>query len=438
MSEPSALPFRLSVEAPEPCLRVIKVEVPRSEYDRQYQRRLAAAVRGHQRPGFRKGKTPPAIVERELGGRLRAETFEGLVPQAYRAAVIEHKLFPITEPALENLVFEDDRDLAFDLRVEVRPELVARDYEGLPVVERAVVVTTAEVDQVLERLRENRAIYETVARPAATGDQVVLDLVPRREDGSLDHDRQASGQRVTIGDEHNLPDFNDGLLGAAAQEEREIAASYPADYPNPDLRGRTVTFHCRIEAVQAKVLPPLDDAFASRLEAGQTLLELRGRIREGLESEGRKRVAEEMDEQVIDGLIARNDVPLPPSMVEAWLRSGLQDLHQRNQHLGRPNSDEEDARYREAARPVAERQIRALFLLEAVRRQEALEVADADVDARIEAIAAENGFDLAKYRQYVEQGEEKDRIRHALEERRTYDFLLSRAQITAAPAEDQG
>ncbi|HOX25135.1 MAG TPA: trigger factor [Candidatus Krumholzibacteria bacterium] len=437
MPEPSNLPFRLAVEAPEPCVRVIKVEVPRAEYNRQYQRRLAAAIRGHQRPGFRKGKTPPAIVEKEVGGRLRAETFEALVPQAFRAAVIEHRLLPITEPALENLVFDEDKDLAFDLRVEVRPDVTAADYDGLPVTERAVEVKTSEVDQVLERLRENRAIFETVQRPAATGDQVVVDLVPRRDDGSLDTDRQLAAQPVVIGAEQNLPAFNEALVGVEAGQERDITVTYAEDYPNPAMRDRTVTFHCRIGAVQAKILPEADDAFASRLQDGQTLLELRGRIREGLEAEARRRAAEELDEQLFDGLIARNEVPVPPSMVEAWLRSGLQELHQRNEQLGRPDSEQEDARYREAARPVAERQIKGMFLLEAVRRQEKIEVSAEDVDARIAAIAADHGFDLEKYRQFVEHGDEKDRIRHGLEERLTYDFLLSRAQITQAPVEDQ-
>ena len=430
--------FRLTVETPEPWQRVIKVTVPRGEYDQQYRQRLTAAVRAHQRPGFRKGKTPRGAVEKELGNRLRAETFEALVPQTYRAAVIEHRLMPITEPTLENLVFDDDQDLTFDLRIEVRPEVTAVNYEGLPVTERSVEIQSAEVDEVVERLRESRAIFEKVDRAAAEGDQVVLDLVPRQDDGSLDDQKKITDQRLVVGGDQNLPAFNEALAGVEAGQEREIEIEYPEEYPNQGMAGRTVTFLCQVSSVEAKVVPEADDAFASLLQEGQTLLELRGRIHEGLEEEARKRVAEELDEQILEGLVAGNEVPVPPSMVEAWLQSGLKELHQRNEQAGRPVTEEEDQKYREAVQPVAERQIKGMFLLESVRRQEAIDVSDEEIEAKITDIAAEHGFDLDKYREYVEKGEEKDRIRHGLEERKTYDFLLSRGEVAAAAKEDEG
>ena len=437
MSDSPHQPFRLTVEAPDPCRRIIKVEVPRQEYDRQYQQRLTAAVRNHQRPGWRKGKTPRAIVEKELGAHLRAETFEQLVPQAYRAAVIEHSLLPITDPTLENLVAEEGRDLGFDLVVEVRPEVTAANYEGLPIKEQAIEISSEEIDEVLERLRQSRAIFETVPRAAAAGDEVTLDIVPCGSDGAADESRRAAGQRLIIGDAQNLPAFNEALLGVAAGQTRDVSVAYPEDYPNAELRSRTVVFKLHVADVRQKLLPEIDDAFASQLAEGQTLLELRGRIRQGLQAEAERRRAEEMDAQALDQLLQRNEVPVPPSLVEAWLKTGLEDLHKRNQQLGRTSTDAMDENFRETFRPVAEREIKGLFLLEAVRRQEGIDVTDEQVEARIVAIAAEHGFDLAKYRAFLAQGDERDRIRRGLLERRTYDFLLSRAEITAAVANEE-
>jgi len=436
MSEQNTGPFQISVESPEAWQRVIKVLVPRAEYDRQYQQRLTAAARDHKRPGFRKGKTPRSMVEKEYGGRLRIDTFEGLVPQAYRAAVIEHRMYPITEPQLENLVFEDGQDLTFDLKVEVRPEVEATDYEGLPLRERQVEITSAEVDEFLDRLREHQAVFEAVDRPAADGDQLVLDLVPRGDDGEPQEDRRMSAQHLQLGGENNLPAFNEALQGATAGQDLEISVSYPEDYPSEALRGRTVGFACHVVKVEQKVTPEVDDAFASRLQEGQTLLELRGRIRESLEAEAKKRVAQDLDAQVVERLIERNEVPVPPSMVEAWLQSAVQELQQRAAQAGREVTDADVAEYREAARPEAERQLKAIFLFEAIRRQEQIKVTDEDVDARVVEVADEHGFDRDKYREYVEKGDEKDRILHDLLERRTYDFLLSRAVVT--PAEDEG
>lgn len=438
MTDTTPSPFQIQIESPEPWQRVIRVQVARSAYEEQYQRLLTTAVKQHERPGFRRGKTPRGIVEREVGPRLKMEAFESLVPRAYQMAVIEHQLQPISEPDLQNLVFEDGQDISFDLKVEVRPEVTARDYEGLPIEERPVEVTAAEVDQMLERLRESQAFHEPVDRPAQAGDQVVLDLCPRGEDGELLEDRRLTGQALEVGAEQNLPEFNEELAGAAAGEERELAVTYPEDYPSEELRGKTITFALRIDSVQHKVVPEADDAFAARIQEGQTLLELRGKIRQRLEQEAAKRVQQDLDDQVLDRLLERNEVSVPPSMLETWLQSGLRDLHQRNEQMGRPSTEEGDAEYREAARPVAERQIRGLFLLEAIRRQESLEITEEDIEAKIDALAAEHGFDPEKYREFAGQGEERDRIRHELEQRKTYDFLLSRAEISAAdPGDDQ-
>ncbi|MBD3221449.1 trigger factor [bacterium] len=431
-------PFQITVESPEPCQRVIKVQVPREEFDQQYQKRLTAAVREHQRPGFRKGKTPRGIVENEVGSRLRVETVEALVPQAFRAAIVENELYPIGEPQVENLQFEEGEDLGFDLKIEVRPEVEARDYEGLPLVERQVEVTDAEVDEVVERMRESKAVHDEVDRPSQASDQVVLDLVPLGEDGEPQEERRMSSQPLEVGAENNLPEFNEALAGVTAGQDLDIRVDYPDDFPNEALRGQAMTFRCHVDEVREKRLPEVDDAFASQLEEGQTLLELRGKIRQSLTDDAQKRSRQDLDGQVLDRLIERNEVAVPPSMVEAWLESGVEDMRRRQAQMGRELTVAELTEYREAARPVAERQIKGMFLFEAVRAQEGIEVTDEDVEERVEEIAAENGFDLAKYREYVAQGEEKDRIRHELLDRRTYDFLLSRANVEPAAAEEEG
>ena len=136
-------------------------------------------------------------------------------------------------------------------------------------------------------------------------------------------------------------------------------------------------------------------------------------------------------------LVARHDVPLPPSMVERYLDSGLEEMHRRNTRYGHQASAEEDAEYREAGRPHAEKALRGMLLLEAVRRQEEIKLEAEAVDARIEAIAAENGFPVDDYREFVDSGdgEERERIAYDLLERITYDFLLARAEIEDVPAD---
>ena len=165
------------------------------------------------------------------------------------------------------------------------------------------------------------------------------------------------------------------------------------------------------------------------------MAELRDDIRADLLKEAERRIAREMDLQVRGELVARNEVPLPPSMVNRYLEAGLGDFRARAERMGRQATPEDEQQFLEASRPAAEKDLRGMLLLEAVRRQEEIKLTDEDVDERIVEIAEENGFDVDRYREFVNSGDEKDRIGYDLAERRTYDFLLSRAEITEVAAD---
>ena len=424
-----------TVESPEPWQRVVKVELAREVFDKEYASRLRKAVRGHQKAGFRKGRTPRAAVEREMGDLLRAETVEALIPRAWTTAVVEHRLIPLNDPALENFEFGDEGPLTFDLKVEVKPEVEVKGSEGLPVKRRTVEVSDADVDEVVERLRESRAAYQTTDRAAAAGDRLTVDLVPGAGEGESDDSRTIADQQLVLGAETNMPAFNEGLSGAKAGEEREIAVDYPDEHPNEQLKGQTLTFHCTVKDVAVKVLSDVDDAFASSVQEGKTLLELRDDIRRDLQQELARQVTAEMDEQVLRELVARNDVSLPPSMIDRYLDSGLEELHRRNAQTGQPDSPDQDTEYRESGRPHAERALRGMLLMEAMRRQGGIKVEAVDVDDKIGEIAREQGFEVEKYREFVNSGDQRDRLEFDLLERRTYDFLLSRAEISDVPAD---
>jgi len=428
-------PISTVIESPEPWKRVVKASVDRAHFDQEYANRLKKAAKSHQKPGFRKGRTPRALVEKEMGDLIRTETVEALVPKAWMSALMEYKLAPVNDPTLENLEFEEEGPLKFDLVVEVRPEIELGNIEGLPIKRRLAEVAETDVDQVLERLAESRATFEKVDRAAANDDQILLDLVPAGPGGDFPEEGRIADQRFILGSPNNMPAFNEGLQGCAAGDTRSVTVDYPADHPNEGLKGQSMEFRCEIREVAAKTLPALDDAFAATVAEDKSLADLREDIRADLEKEAAKRVEQEMDRQVQRELVGRHDVSLPPSMVSRYLASGLEDLHRRNGQMGRPNSEEEDKEYLEAGRPHAETALAGMLLLEAVRRQEDIKVTAEDVEERIEQLALENGFDIDRYRDFVNSGEEKERIEYDLLERRTYDFLLSRAEITEVPAD---
>lgn len=425
------------VEAPEPWQRVIKVEITRDRFEKEYGERLTKAVKSHSKPGFRKGRTPRALVEKEVGAMIRVDAVEALIPKAWMVGVLEHKLAPITDPALENMDFPEDGPLTFDLKVEVRPEVDLKIYEGFKVKKREVAIQDKDVDEVLERLRQSRAAFEPVDRSAVEGDQITIDLVPEQEDGSLDEERRIPDQKLILGGENNMPAFNEALQGVQVGDRRTVEVLYPGDHPNETLKGRTLAFHCEVKALAAKVLPEINDELAGTFMEGKTLADLKTDIRENLTRESGRRVGQEMDQQVQMELVQANAVSLPPSMVQRYLESGLEELHRRNLQIGRKNTEAEDQEYMEAGRSHAERALKAMLLLEAVQKKEEIKVTAQDVDDRIMELAAENGFDVDRYREFVNSGEEKDRLEYDILERRTYDLLLSRAEIESVPADTE-
>jgi len=428
-------PISTVIESPEPWKRVVKARIDRSHFDQEYSNRLKKAAKSHHKPGFRKGRTPRAVVEKEMGDLIRTETVEALVPRAWMAALMEHKLAPVNDPTLENLDFGEEGPLKFDLVVEVRPEIELGDIDGLSVKRREAEVADKDVDQVLDRLRESRAVYEKVDRASSKDDQVLLDLIPAGPEGDFPEEGKILDQRFILGSPNNMAAFNEELLDCSAEQEKTVTVQYPSDHPNEGLKGRSMVFRCRIKEIAAKSVPDLDNEFAGAVAEGKTLKDLRDDIRADLEKESAKRIEQEMDRQVQTELVDRHDVSLPPSMVSRYLASGLEDMHKRNAQLGRPESGEEDREYLEAGKPHAEMALKAMLIFEEVRKKEDIKVTVEDVDERIEELALENGFDVDRYREFVNSGDEKERIEYDLLERRTYDFLLSRAEIETVPAD---
>ncbi len=428
-------PIVTSVESPESWKRVVKIEISREFFDKEFTARLKKAVKSHQKPGFRKGRTPKALVEKEMGDMLRTDTIEALVPKAWMNAVLEHKLNPITDPALENLEFAEEGPLKFDLVVEVRPEITVGDVDGMAIKRRKADVSDEDVADVLGRLQESRATFEKVERASQLDDQISLDLVPGAWEGQADGGKVIADQKFILGAESNMPAFNEELVGVSAGDEKDIVVVYPEDHPNESLKGQSITFTCQIKEVAAKMLPELNDELAGQVAEGKSLDELTAEIRVDLEKEAGKRVSQELDGQIQAELIRRHDVDLPPSMVDKYLESGLQEMHRRNAQIGRGNAADEDSEYLTAGRPHAEKALKGMLLIEAVRQQEEIKVTAEDVDERIEEIAVENGFEVEKYRDFVNSGDEKERLEFNLLERKTYDFLLSRAIIEEVSAD---
>jgi trigger factor len=360
------------------------------------------------------------------------DTIDQVLPMAYRAAVIEHALVPVADPELTDLKMDDDAPVILKLTVQVRPEVEPKDYENLELVQRSTELAPGAVDEALERLRDGRATWETVTRPAEVGDRLKGDITPMDDAGAPKEDETVKDYQFEVGAEGNFAAFDEALTGTSTGDVREITVTYPDDYAHDALRGRTATYRVTVGEIEAKVLPELDDAFASKLKDGQTLLELRTLLRDNLQKEAEQKAEQAGREEIVDKLVAANPVDLPPALVDDYLKQGVEEMRQRSAYMGRPLTDEAAARYMKDSRPYAERSLKGMLILEAIRRKESIRVDDEAINAKIEARAAEYGFPAEKYREYMKQGGELERLAHELADELTFDFLRSRAQFKDA------
>jgi trigger factor len=282
-------------------------------------------------------------------------------------------------------------------------------------------------------------------RPAQEGDLITIDYTVT-VDGEAKEDLGAEGRQVEIADEHLLPALKEGLLGMKPDDEKTVDMEFEDDHPNADLQGKTARFTIHAKELHEKLLPELDDEFAKDCGDYETLLELRLKIREGLEGAAKQRGDAELKDQLIDGLIEANDIPVPPSMVQQQQQMMMYEMAQFMQMAGQqgaPNAD-----FFSGIEQRAQRRVQASILLGSLARQEGIEVSEADLDAKFQEIADQTGKHIAKVRADYQEAQ-RDALESQLLEEKVMALLAERAKINEGerpkpeakddePAEDEG
>lgn len=419
--------FSVSVARPSETRRVLSIQVPAEEMEKERAAVLAGLRRDLKIPGFRKGKVPVGIIQKHYADVIESDAVRNLLPVVFEQALEKESLHPLGDPHFENVRFEEG-GVAFDVRIDVRPDITLKAYTGLTVEAPKRSVEDADVDAAVESLRERLAIFETVNRPAGESDYLVIDYVPLTVAGEPEETSRVKGYPVTLASDGLLPEFRTGLVGTKAGDEKEIQVTYPADFSDAALAGTNRRFQVRVNEVKEKLLPELDDNFAKRIdESAGSLLELRLRIRQQLEAEEENRRRQEVDDRIIDAILEKNPFEVPEAMVENYLKSLVaEDKRQRGRVTDEAARADE---IRQVFRGSAERMIRKYFVLDAVKRQENLAITEAEVDARLRALAERLGKPEAEVRQHMAGASQRRGLESDMLDEKTMGFLRERTTI---------
>ncbi len=420
----------VSVEQTGTLGRRVTVEVPAERIEQAVEERLRGLARRVHVPGFRPGRVPFRIVRQRYGAQVREEVLGELMEQTLREALEREGLRPAGGPRIEQAQADPGQPLRYTAVFEVYPEIELAQVSDLRIRRPVAEVTEADVDAMIERLREQRATWETVERPAREGDRVVIDYEATAADGGeVPGGGRAEGQEEVLGGGRLLDDIDQALRGAQAGETREVTVRFPEDHPNEGLRGREVTFRVTLRSVAEKRLPEVDEAFAQAFGVREGGVEaLRKEVRANMERELHEALRRRVKRRVMDALLASNPVELPASLVAQEVARLREDLERRLATLGQLQGSLKelpDSHFE----PEARRRVALGLILAELIRKEGLQADPDQVRAAVERIASAYEKPEEVVQWYYANRELLQGVEAGVLEDQAVDWILAHANV---------
>ena len=434
-------------ELPESRVRV-QAEVPSAEVERRVAQAAKRLGRNIRVPGFRAGKAPPPVIVQRMGrDAVLDEAVRDSIGAWYTAAIDAARIAPVGEPELDlgDLPGQGE-PLLFSIEIGVRPKAELGDYKGVEVGKREPDVGDDAIGAEIDRLRERSARLDTVDRPAASGDFVVMDYLGTLE-GEAFPGGEGRDQMVELGSGRLVPGFEEQLEGATAGDERTVTVTFPDEYPAPDLAGREAQFAVSVKEVKAKQLPEVDDDLAA--EAGfDTLDELREDIRTRATEAERTQIDSEFREAALDSAVKAATVDVPEALVDArahelWDQMLHSLSHQgisREAYLRIAGRDESDIV--DQAKPDAEQALRREAVLAAIIEAEGIEPSEDEIREAVEDAAGDGQGRVSpkKLLERLKSSGRIDQLKQDLAQRKALDLVAESAKpitIEQAQARDK-
>jgi trigger factor len=408
-----------------PVLVQVSVEVPWLDVEKAMEGSYSQLGRTAKVKGFRPGKVPRSVLKQLFGSKVKQDVVSSLIETSLGRAVEQHKLTVVSVPPLETVpVLKQGEPLNFTAKLEVRPKIDKVDIEGISLTRAPINVADEQIEKEIENLRQQHAelVAPTEARPVQEGDVVTCDYTVSVE-GTERPDLAATGRPIdTAGG--LLPELKSALIGKSIGETVRVELTFP-EAQGGEFGGKPGVFEITLKEIKAKVVPELDDEFAKDLEH-ESLAALRQKTRERLEATARQNSEAELHEQLIEKVLEKNPVELPPSLVAQQEQAMLQEYVRMIRMTGQPPNLGED--FMSETKDNAARRVRAALLLGAIAQERGIRVEAADLDKRLEEMAQRSGKHVAKLRAEL-QGERRETLESQILEAKLLEYLLSQATI---------
>jgi trigger factor len=384
-------------------------------------------------PGFRPGKVPRRIFEQAYGAQaITSEAMEDVVPSVYAKAVREHDLVPVAKPRMELLPPEDGAPPRVKAVVDVRPAIALGEYKGTPIEQPPIQVGDDDVEHALNSLAKEKATLVPADREARLGDVVTIDY-EGRIDGKPFQGGAAQGQQTELAEDRYIPGFAAGIAGMRTGEMKTFEASFPNEYKDQNLAGKTAVFTVTLHEVKELEFPTLDDDFAKAVSNSKTLADLKADVRRRLLAVAEQRRRRDVGNKIVERLVADHDFPVPEVLIDREIESMLQDIAGTAARMGMSFDDylkaveKTEEQLRTELRRDAERRVKGTLLLENIAKAENITATPADIQSELQDLARQYGQPVDRIRQAL--GNNLLSLMEGIVRNKTVEFLVDNAKV---------
>ena len=398
----------VQVEKLEHNMAKLTIEVPETELEAAIEKAYQKQKKSISLPGFRKGKAPRVMIEKMYGkGVFLEDAANSLIPVQYSMAAGESGLEIVSQPTIDVTQLEPGKPFIFTAEVAVKPEVTLGEYKGVEVEKQNTEVLDEEVDAEIFKEREsNSRMIDVEDRAVENGDTVNLDF-EGFVDGEAFEGGKGEGYPLVIGSNTFIPGFEEQLIGANIDEEKEVNVTFPEDYQAEELKGKAAVFKCKVNRIQKKELPEVDDEFAKDVSEFDTLEEYKADIRKKLAEEKEKDAQRAKEDAVINKIIETSEMDIPDAMVDAQIDQMADDFGRRMQSQGL--SLEQYFQFtgltmeklRDELKPQALKRIQTRLVLEKIAEVEDIQPTDEQVDEEIAKMAEMYKMEADKLKEMI-------------------------------------
>jgi trigger factor len=308
--------MQVSIESSKGLERQVKVIIPADKIDSDVLQRLQKATKTVNIKGFRKGKVPLKVVQQQYGKAVRQEVLGEVINSSFYEAIKQEDLKPVGQPKIEGIVDNAGQDLEYKATFEVYPEVKLADLAKVSIARPVADINSDDLEKMIDVLRNQQASFDSTENPAEDGDKVNIDFVGTLRGKKEFPGGSAEGQELVLGSNSMIPGFEEGLVGVSAGDETVLKLKFPKDYHAEELKGKTVSFAVKVNSVEAKTLPALDDDFF-KLYGVETGGEEKFRedVEANMQRELNNAIRTKVKNRIMDQLYKHNKVDVPEALV---------------------------------------------------------------------------------------------------------------------------